>query len=82
MGERSREYQIEILGPESISRETASEVRIYYAVDGVCTLRRESGGVTLEKINRLSKLNADFISVGALTHSAGSRDINLTLVID
>ena len=49
MGERSREYQIEILGPGSVSRETASEVRIYYAVDGVCTLRRESGGVTLEK---------------------------------
>ena len=40
-----------------------------------------SGGVTLEKINALSKLNADFISVGALTHSAVAKDINLTLEI-
>ena len=40
-----------------------------------------SGRVTLEKINALSKLNADFISVGALTHSAVAKDINLTLEI-
>ena len=40
-----------------------------------------SGGVTLEKINELSKLGADFISVGALTHSAVAKDINLTLEI-
>jgi len=40
-----------------------------------------SGGVTLEKINELSKLGADFISVGAITHSAVAKDINLTLKI-
>ena len=40
-----------------------------------------SGGVTLEKINELSKLGADLISVGALTHSAVAKDINLTLEI-
>ena len=40
-----------------------------------------SGGVTLERINELSKLGADFISVGALTHSAVAKDINLTLEI-
>lgn len=40
-----------------------------------------SGGVTLEKVNELSKLGADFISVGALTHSAVAKDINLTLEI-
>lgn len=38
-----------------------------------------SGGVTLEKIELLSKLGADFISTGAITHSAISKDINLTL---
>ncbi|MGI6393735.1 MAG: carboxylating nicotinate-nucleotide diphosphorylase [bacterium] len=38
-----------------------------------------SGGVTLEKINELSKIGAHFISVGALTHSAVAKDINLTL---
>jgi len=40
-----------------------------------------SGGVTLEKIETLSRLGADFISVGALTHSATAKDINLTLKI-
>ncbi len=38
-----------------------------------------SGGVTLERIPALSRLGADFISVGALTHSAVAVDINLTL---
>jgi nicotinate-nucleotide pyrophosphorylase (carboxylating) len=40
-----------------------------------------SGGVTLEKIEILSGLGADFISVGAITHSAVAKDINLTLKI-
>jgi nicotinate-nucleotide pyrophosphorylase (carboxylating) len=40
-----------------------------------------SGGVTLERIKALSKLGADFISVGAITHSAVAKDINLTLKI-
>jgi len=38
-----------------------------------------SGGITLERIKPLSLLNVDFISVGALTHSAVSKNINLTL---
>ncbi|HPS29806.1 MAG TPA: carboxylating nicotinate-nucleotide diphosphorylase [bacterium] len=38
-----------------------------------------SGGVTLPRINELSRIGADFISVGALTHSAVAKDINLTL---
>ncbi len=38
-----------------------------------------SGGVTLDRIPALSCLGADFISVGALTHSAVAADINLTL---
>jgi len=40
-----------------------------------------SGGVKLDRINELSKIGADFISVGALTHSAVAKDINLTLKI-
>jgi nicotinate-nucleotide pyrophosphorylase (carboxylating) len=38
-----------------------------------------SGGITKERIPELSKLNPDFISIGALTHSATAVDINLTL---
>lgn len=41
-----------------------------------------SGGVTLEKIPALSRLGADLISVGALTHSAPAVDINLTLTAE
>lgn len=40
-----------------------------------------SGGVKLERIQEFSLVGADFISVGALTHSAVAKDINLTLKI-
>lgn len=36
-----------------------------------------SGGVTLERIPELGNVGADLISVGALTHSAGSVDLGL-----
>lgn len=38
-----------------------------------------SGGVTLSRISELSRIGADLISVGAITHSAVAKDINLTL---
>lgn len=38
-----------------------------------------SGGVTLASIGRLARFRPDFISVGALTHSAPSLDISLEL---
>ena len=38
-----------------------------------------SGGVTLEKIPLLSTLGVQYISVGALTHSAPALDISLTI---
>lgn len=40
-----------------------------------------SGGITLERLPRLSKLGLDFISVGALTHSAPAVDIGLDIII-
>lgn len=36
-----------------------------------------SGNMTLDRINSVSKLNVDYISVGALTHSYSSLDISL-----
>jgi nicotinate-nucleotide pyrophosphorylase (carboxylating) len=39
-----------------------------------------SGGITLERIKTLSKLGVDYISVGALTHSARAVDISLEIV--
>ena len=44
------------------------------------TIRIElSGGVTLATIRALAKLRPDFISVGALTHSAPALDLSLEL---
>lgn len=38
-----------------------------------------SGGVTLETIGAVSASGVDFVSVGALTHSAGSLDLSMLL---
>ncbi len=40
-----------------------------------------SGGITLEKINSISKIGVDFISVGALTHSVKATDISMEMDI-
>lgn len=39
-----------------------------------------SGGITLSRIKTLSTIGVDYISVGALTHSAGSVDISFELL--
>ena len=38
-----------------------------------------SGGVNLKNVRKMADAGADFISIGALTHSARSADISLTL---
>ncbi|MDC0708149.1 carboxylating nicotinate-nucleotide diphosphorylase [Stigmatella sp. ncwal1] len=38
-----------------------------------------SGGVTLERLPRLAQLGVDFVSMGALTHSARSMDLSLEI---
>jgi nicotinate-nucleotide pyrophosphorylase (carboxylating) len=38
-----------------------------------------SGGVTLETVGEIARTGVDFISVGALTHSAPALDISLEL---
>jgi nicotinate-nucleotide pyrophosphorylase (carboxylating) len=38
-----------------------------------------SGGITLENVRSIAETGVDFISVGALTHSAKALDINLTI---
>jgi len=39
-----------------------------------------SGGVNLESLEEISKTGADFVSVGALTHSAPAVDISMNIV--
>ncbi len=41
-----------------------------------------SGGVTLERLGPLADTGADFVSVGALTHSAPAADISLELELE
>jgi nicotinate-nucleotide pyrophosphorylase (carboxylating) len=41
-----------------------------------------SGGVSLQTVRRIAETGVDFISVGALTHSAGSLDLSLKVVAD
>lgn len=38
-----------------------------------------SGGVTLRNVRRIAQTGVDFISVGALTHSAGSMDMSMKI---
>ena len=38
-----------------------------------------SGGVTYERLGEISKIGADFISIGALTHSAAAVDISMNI---
>ncbi|MNU02067.1 Nicotinate-nucleotide pyrophosphorylase [carboxylating] [compost metagenome] len=49
------------------------------AMIGGKALTEASGGITLTTIRRVAETGVDFISVGALTHSAGSLDISLDL---
>jgi nicotinate-nucleotide pyrophosphorylase (carboxylating) len=39
-----------------------------------------SGCVTLERLDEISRTGADFVSVGALTHSAPSVDISINII--
>ncbi len=45
------------------------------------TLLEASGGITLERLPELAHIGLDFISVGALTHSATAIDIGLDLSV-
>jgi nicotinate-nucleotide pyrophosphorylase (carboxylating) len=38
-----------------------------------------SGGVSLETVREIAETGVDFVSVGALTHSARSLDVSLEL---
>jgi nicotinate-nucleotide pyrophosphorylase (carboxylating) len=50
-------------------------------VSGRCKLE-VSGSITLERLESLKHLGIDFISVGALTHSARAMDISMRLDMD
>jgi len=44
-----------------------------------CALIEASGGITLDNVRAVAEIGVDFISIGALTHSARALDISLEL---
>ena len=40
-----------------------------------------SGGMTIERVRRIAALGADFVSVGAITHSAPAADISFEIEV-
>ena len=68
-------------GVEQILLDNLTPARMREAVvlvDGKATLEA-SGGVSLETVRTIAETGVDFISVGALTHSARSLDLSLEL---
>ena len=53
-------------------------------VVGLCTPEKIelSGGVTLDRVPELAATGADYVSVGALTHSARAADLSFELEPD
>lgn len=47
------------------------------AIAGGKALLEASGNITLDNVHEVAKTGVDLISVGALTHSAGSKDVSL-----
>jgi nicotinate-nucleotide pyrophosphorylase (carboxylating) len=41
-----------------------------------------SGGVTLDRIPELARTGANYVSIGALTHSAQAADLSFELALD
>ena len=61
---------------DNMSNEEMSEA---VRMTGSKCLLEASGGITVERVAEIAKTGVDYISVGALTHSAGSIDISLEI---
>jgi nicotinate-nucleotide pyrophosphorylase (carboxylating) len=69
-------------GADAVLLDNMTDEMIQKAVEaaGGKIVLEVSGGITLERIKTLSRMGVDFISVGALTHSARSVDISLEII--
>jgi nicotinate-nucleotide pyrophosphorylase (carboxylating) len=69
-------------GAEVLLLDNMSDAQIREAVKtGAGRVQFEvSGGVTLERLPALGRLGVNFVSMGALTHSAPSADLSLELL--
>ena len=74
-------------GAEAILLDNMSAAQVKEAVERIRKENRwipieASGGVVLENIRAYAETGVDFISVGALTHSAKAADISMTIVAE
>lgn len=74
-------------GAEAILLDNMSAAQVKEAVDLIRKEKRwipieASGGIVLENIRPYAETGVDFISVGALTHSAKAADISMTIVAE
>ncbi len=58
---------------------SVEELRVAVAQVGGRAELEASGGVTLETLRAVGSTGVDFVSMGALTHSAAALDLSLTL---
>jgi nicotinate-nucleotide pyrophosphorylase (carboxylating) len=65
------------MSPESIKEAVALRDQNAGGADGVSL--EASGGITLENVREVAETGVDFISVGALTHSAPTLDFSMLL---
>ena len=74
-------------GAEAILLDNMSTASVKEAVERIRKENRwipieASGGIVLENIRAYAETGVDFISVGALTHSAKAADISMTIVAE
>jgi nicotinate-nucleotide pyrophosphorylase (carboxylating) len=75
------------LGGEAILLDNMSPTQVKDAVERIRQEKRwipieASGGIVLDNIRAYAETGVDFISVGALTHSAKAADISMTIVAE
>jgi nicotinate-nucleotide pyrophosphorylase (carboxylating) len=75
------------LGAEAVLLDNMSPAQVKEAVERVRKESRwisieASGGIVLENIRAYAEAGVDFISVGALTHSAKAADISMSIVAE
>jgi nicotinate-nucleotide pyrophosphorylase (carboxylating) len=74
----------EVLAKGCITRIMLDNFELPLMAEAVATIHKQfeveaSGGVNLQTVRKIALTGVDFISVGALTHSAGSLDLSLKI---
>jgi nicotinate-nucleotide pyrophosphorylase (carboxylating) len=65
------------MSPESMKEVVALRDQNAGGPDGVSL--EASGGITLDNVRQVAETGVDFISIGALTHSAATLDFSMLL---